>query len=410
MRNVFTLFFAGVLLINSCTETPEVKVENETSSVSKEPSSFTQASNDALLKYLNFSDTTDFQNASKGFLGTIPSGEILHSDGSTSYSMKDFEFLKGNTPNTANPSLWRESRLNSMNGLFQVADNIYQIRGFDLANMTLIKGKTGWLIIDPLTVPTTAKAAMQLVKEKVGDFPVKAVLLTHSHIDHFGGMRAFVSEQDLKSGKVKVIAPAGFFEHSISENVMGGNTMSRRAAYMYGSLLPKGPTGSLGSGLGTTTAKGETGILEPTDFITKENGEIRTIDGVRIDFIYTPESEAPAEMMFYFPELKAFCQAENISHTLHNLYTLRGAQVRNGQKWSQYIDKCIYMYGKDVQVSFGSHHWPTWGNASILSFWEKQRDLYRFIHDQTLRLANEGYTPNEIAEMLKLPEAAIMER
>jgi alkyl sulfatase BDS1-like metallo-beta-lactamase superfamily hydrolase len=174
---------------------------------------------------------------------------------------------------------------------------------------------------------------------------------------------------------------------------------------MYGSLLPKGPTGSLGSGLGTTTAKGETGILEPTDFITKENGEIRTIDGVRIDFIYTPESEAPAEMMFYFPELKAFCQAENISHTLHNLYTLRGAQVRNGQKWSQYIDKCIYMYGKDVQVSFGSHHWPTWGNASILSFWEKQRDLYRFIHDQTLRLANEGYTPNEIAEMLKLPEA-----
>jgi alkyl sulfatase BDS1-like metallo-beta-lactamase superfamily hydrolase len=405
MRNVFTLFFAGVLLINSCKETPEVKVENETSSVSKEPSSFTQASNDALLKYLNFSDTTDFQNASKGFLGTIPSGEILHSDGSTSYSMKDFEFLKGNTPNTANPSLWRESRLNSMNGLFQVADNIYQIRGFDLANMTLIKGKTGWLIIDPLTVPTTAKAAMQLVKEKVGDFPVKAVLLTHSHIDHFGGMRAFVSEQDLKSGKVKVIAPAGFFEHSISENVMGGNTMSRRAAYMYGSLLPKSATGSLGSGLGTTTAKGETGILEPTDFISKENGESRTVDGVKIDFIFTPESEAPAEMMFYFPELKAFCQAENISHTLHNLYTLRGAQVRNGQKWSQYIDKCIYMFGKDVQVSFGSHHWPTWGNATILRFWENQRDLYRYIHDQTLRLANEGYTPNEIAEMLKLPEA-----
>lgn len=290
MRNLIALLFATALLLHSCKETPEVKVENEMSNVSKAPSSFTKTSNDALMKYLNFSDTADFQNASKGFLGTIPSGEILQADGSISYSMKAFDFLKETAPNSANPSLWRQSRLNSLNGLFQVADNIYQIRGFDLANMTLIKGKTGWLIIDPLTVPTTAKAAMQLVKEKIGDFPVKAVLLTHSHIDHFGGMRAFVSEEDLKSGKVKVIAPEGFFEHSISENVMGGNTMSRRAAYMYGSLLPKSTTGSLGSGLGTTTSKGETGILEPSDFITKESGETRTIDGVKIDFIFTPDS------------------------------------------------------------------------------------------------------------------------
>jgi len=404
MKNLFILLFAGSLLLNSCEEKPEIKAENEISNLIKEPSSFTIAHNDALLEYLKFADTTDFQNARKGFMGTIPSGEILQDDGSLSYSMKEFDFLTGNQPNTANPSLWRQSRLNSINGLFKVTENIYQIRGFDLANMTLIKGKTGWLIIDPLTVPATAKAAMALVKEKIGDFPVKAILLTHSHIDHFGGMRAFVSEEDLKSGKVKVLAPAGFFEHSISENVMGGNTMSRRAAYMYGSLLPKSVNGSLGSGLGTTTAKGETGILEPTDYITNENGETRIIDGVKIDLIFTPESEAPAEMMFYFPDLKAFCQAENISHTLHNLYTLRGAQVRNGQKWSQYIDRCIYMFGKDVEVSFGSHHWPTWGNETIINYWEKQRDLYRFIHDQTLRLANVGYTPIEIAEMLKLPE------
>ncbi len=404
MKNLFILLFAGSYLLKSCEEKTEIKAENEISNLIKEPSSFTIAHNDALLEYLKFADTTDFQNARKGFMGTIPSGEILQDDGSLSYSMKEFDFLTGNQPNTANPSLWRQSRLNSINGLFKVTENIYQIRGFDLANMTLIKGKTGWLIIDPLTVPATAKAAMALVKEKIGDFPVKAILLTHSHIDHFGGMRAFVSEEDLKSGKVKVLAPAGFFEHSISENVMGGNTMSRRAAYMYGSLLPKSVNGSLGSGLGTTTAKGETGILEPTDYITNENGETRIIDGVKIDLIFTPESEAPAEMMFYFPDLKAFCQAENISHTLHNLYTLRGAQVRNGQKWSQYIDRCIYMFGKDVEVSFGSHHWPTWGNETIINYWEKQRDLYRFIHDQTLRLANVGYTPIEIAEMLKLPE------
>jgi alkyl sulfatase BDS1-like metallo-beta-lactamase superfamily hydrolase len=216
-------------------------------------------------------------------------------------------------------------------------------------------------------------------------------------------MRGVVNEEDIKSGKIKVFAPDEFFEHSISENVMGGNTMSRRAAYMYGNLLPKNPKGSLGSGLGTTTAKGSTGILEPTDIISNEEMESKTIDGVKIDFIYTPESEAPAEMMFYFPEMKAFCQAENISHTLHNLYTLRGAQVRDGQKWSKYIDKSIQLFGANVEVSFGSHHWPTWGNKEIIKFWENQRDLYRFIHDQTLRLANEGLTSEEIAETLKLP-------
>jgi len=369
----------------------------------KEPSAFTRQANDALLLYLPFSDSTDFKNANKGFIATIPGGEIKDENGKINYSMKSFDFLHEPTPNTANPSLWRQSKLDAINGLFKVTDNIYQIRGLDLANMTLIKGKTGWIIIDPLTVRETSEAAMKLVKEQLGDFPIKAVLLTHSHVDHFGGMRGVVNEADIKSGKVKVYAPDGFFEHAISENVMGGNTMSRRATYMYGLLLPRSKSGTLGSGLGTTTATGHTGILEPSDIISKEDGESRIIDGVKVEFIFTPESEAPAEMMFYFPEMKAFCQAENISHNLHNLYTLRGAEVRNGQKWSIYIDRSIQKFGSDVEVSFGSHHWPVWGNSEIVKFWENQRDMYRFIHDQTLRLANTGYTPNEIAEMLKLP-------
>jgi alkyl sulfatase BDS1-like metallo-beta-lactamase superfamily hydrolase len=397
----------GLLLLAGCNQ---MKENTETATapggdLQEAPSRFTKEANDALLSYLPFSDSTDFQNAMKGFIATIPEGVIKDEKGNVIYSMNDFDFLKEQTPNTANPSLWRQSRLNAINGLFKVSENIYQIRGFDLANMTLIKGNTGWIVIDPLTTKETVVASMDLVKEHLGDFPVRAVLLTHSHVDHFGGMRGLVSEADVKSGKVRVIAPEGFFEHSISENVMGGNTMSRRASYMYGNLLPKGKTGSLGSGLGTTTAKGNTGILEPNDYITKEGGETRVIDGVTIDFMYTPESEAPAEMMFYFPQFKAFCQAENISHTLHNLYTLRGAQVRNGQKWSIYIDRSLQRYGDEVEVSFGSHHWPTWGNSDIVKYWENQRDLYRFIHDQTLRLANEGYTSTEIAEMLKLPAA-----
>jgi len=376
----------------------------ETNNTQKEATDFTKKSNEQLLNYLDFKNKTDYENAKKGFIATIEAGIINQENGGFSYSMKQFDFLKGNTPNEANPSLWRQSELNAINGLFKVTENIYQIRGFDLANMTLIKGNTGWIIIDPLTVPATARAAMQLVKKELGDFPVKAVLFTHSHIDHFAGVKGVITEEQAKSGNVKIVAPEGFFEHSISENVMAGNAMTRRATYMYGLLLKKNAKGSFGSGLGTTTAQGESGIVEPNDIISKLDGENRTIDGVKIEFIYTPESEAPSEMMFYFPQYKAMCQSENLSHTLHNLYTLRGAQVRNGQKWSKYIDETIAKWGDKVEVSFGSHHWPTWGNKNIVPYWEKQRDTYRFIHDQTLRLANQGYTPKEIAEMLVLPD------
>ncbi len=402
---ILTLGIAGLLISTGCQNNKDENSDIKTDKTQKEATSFTQNENKKLYDYLDFQDKTDYENARKGFIATIDSGIIRQDNGELAFSMKQFDFLKGEAPAEANPSFWRQSELNAINGLFKVTEGIYQVRGFDLANMTLIKGKTGWLIIDPLTVPATSKAAMELVKKEIGDFPVKAVLFSHSHIDHFGGVKGVVTEEQIKSGEVQIVAPSGFFEHSISENVMAGNAMTRRATYMYGLLLKKNEKGTYGSGLGTTTGNGETGIFEPTDIISKKDGESRTIDGVKINFIYTPESEAPAEMMFYFPEHKAMCQAENLSHTLHNLYTLRGAQVRNGQKWSQYIDLTIAKCGKDVQVSFGSHHWPTWGSKTIVSYWEKQRDTYRFIHDQTLRLANQGYTPNEIAEMITLPDA-----
>ncbi|QKX03625.1 MBL fold metallo-hydrolase [Aquimarina sp. TRL1] len=371
----------------------------------KEASSYTIAANDSILSYLNFSDKTDSINATKGFMGTIESGEIVNDSGNVVYNMKQYDFIKGKAPGTANPSLWRQSKLNSLNGLFKVTDSIYQIRGFDLANMTLVKGKTGWIIIDPLLSEETARAGLQLANEKVDSLPVKAVIITHSHIDHFGGIRGVMKGSDTINGKIPIYVPQDFFEEAVSENVMGGNAMGRRASYMYGNVLYKDIKGTLGTGLGQTTSTGISGILNGTEIINAVEGVKDTIDGLTVEFIYTPESEAPAEMMFYFEELKAFCQSEDINHTLHNLYTLRGAKVRNGQKWSQYIDRAIYKWGKDVKYSFGSHHWPTWGNEEIYKLWENQRDLYRYIHDQTLRLANQGYTPLEISEMLHLPDS-----
>lgn len=406
MKKQTLVFGLAIMSITVGCQSPSEQSEKvTTSSEQKEASSFTQKANEDLLNYLPFEDKTDYENARKGFIATIESGEIKDAEGNVVYSMKQYDFIKDDAPETANPSLWRQSELNSINGLFEVTKGVYQIRGFDLANMSLIEGEKGWIIVDPLLSPETSKAGLDLANEKLGERPVTAVIITHSHIDHFGGIRGVVDEADVISGKVPIYVPEGFFEHSISENVMGGNTMGRRAAYMYGNLLPKDEKGTLGTGLGQTTSTGLAGILDGTDIIKKLDGEERTIDGVKVEFIYTPESEAPAEMMFYFPKYKAFCQAEDLSHTLHNLYTLRGAQVRNGQKWSQYIDLAISRWGNDVEASFGSHHWPTWENETIGKYWKSQRDLYRFIHDQTLRLANEGYTPIEIAEMLKLPES-----
>lgn len=399
----------------------------------KGPTDSTIAFNNELLDYLPFDDKTDSINAWRGYMGTLDKGWIeseINIDGNaatidTAYSMKQFEFLGGSTPTTANPSLWRQSYFNSINGLFQVRDegdetlgettsaekgDIYQIRGFDLANMSLIKGDKGWIIIDPLTVKETAKTAMDLVRSKLGDIPVTNVIFTHSHIDHFGGINGIIEyneELGTNPDELTIYAPENFFDDSISENVMAGSAMGRRATYMYGNVLAKDTLGTLGSGLGTTTSIGLVGILDGDVIISnlEPEGLEGDMDGLEVEFFYAPSSEAPAEMMFYFPTLNAFCQAEDINKTLHNLYTLRGAKVRDGLKWSKYIDKAIYYYGDNVEFSFGSHHWPTWDNANIVSFWEKQRDMYRFLHDQTLRLANRGFTPREISEMIELPES-----
>lgn len=406
-KTILSTSIICMMAVMGCKPVQNQKSNGEANAESnqKEATDFTKKLNDDLLAYLPFGDTTDYANARRGFIATLPEGEIKDDKGNVVYSMKQYDFIHGKAPSTTNPSLWRQSELNSINGLFEVTKGIYQIRNFDLSNMSLIAGNKGWIVIDPLVSPETAKAGLALANEKLGARPVSAIIFTHSHIDHFGGVRGIVSEADVKSGKVPVYVPQGFMEHAVSENIMGGNTMGRRASYMYGNILPKDEKGTLGAGLGQTTSSGLAGIFDGTVVINELKGVTKMVDGKKVEFIYTPESEAPAEMMFYFYDYKAFCQAEDLSHTLHNLYTLRGAQVRNGQKWSQYIDLALEKWGDDVQFSFGSHHWPTWDNQNIVPYWESQRDLYRFIHDQTLRLANEGNTPVEIAEMLKLPES-----
>ncbi len=406
-KTILSTSIICMMAVMGCKQEQNQKSNGEANAESnqKEATDFTKKLNDDLLAYLPFGDTTDYANARRGFIATLPEGEIKDDKGNVVYSMKQYDFIHGKAPSTTNPSLWRQSELNSINGLFEVTKGIYQIRNFDLSNMSLIAGNKGWIVIDPLVSPETAKAGLALANEKLGARPVTAIIFTHSHIDHFGGVRGIVSEADVKSGKVPVYVPQGFMEHAVSENIMGGNTMGRRASYMFGNILPKDEKGTLGAGLGQTTSSGLAGIFDGTVVINELKGVTKMVDGKKVEFIYTPESEAPAEMMFYFYDYKAFCQAEDLSHTLHNLYTLRGAQVRNGQKWSQYIDLALEKWGDDVQFSFGSHHWPTWDNQNIVPYWESQRDLYRFIHDQTLRLANEGNTPVEIAEMLKLPES-----
>ena len=370
---------------------------------SQEASDATIRANQTIRDYLPFADDTDFKNATRGQIATLDAGQITGPDGRVIYDMEQFDFLKGNSPDTANPSLWRQSRLNAIHGLFEVVPGIYQVRGFDLAVMSFIRGETGWIVVDPLTATETAAAGLKLLRENVEDLPVSAVIFTHSHVDHFGGVKGVISVEELAERNVPVIAPEGFFEEAVSENLLAGNTMSRRASYMYGNVLKKEPKGTLGSGLGPTTAAGTVTIVEPTITVSETPTELE-VDGVKMIFLNTPGAEAPAEFMFYIPKYKAMMQAEEINHTMHNLYTLRGAKVRNGDLWAKYIHDTINRFGDEVEVSFGSHHWPTWGNEDVVDYWEKQRDTYRYIHDEVLRLANKGQTMLEIAEEVHLPD------
>lgn len=365
----------------------------------------TKNANAALLKELPFSDKTSFELAHKGFIAPLPAGMIKGAQGNLVWDPGKYDFIKEGAaaPDTVNPSLWRQSQLLNISGLFQVTDGIYQVRNYDLSNMTFVEGKEGLTIMDPLISTETAKAALDLYYQHRPKKPVVAVIYTHSHVDHYGGVRGVVDEADVKAGKVKIYAPLGFLEHAVAENVMAGTAMSRRASYMYGNLLPPSPTGQVGAGLGTTTSAGTVTLIPPTDIIEK-TGEKRTIDGLTYEFLYAPGSEAPAEMLYYIKEKKALNTAEDSTHTLHNTYSLRGAKIRDPLAWSKYLNEALALWGDDVEVMYAMHHWPVWGQKAVQEQLGMQRDMYRYINDETLRLANMGYNKEEIAEQVKLPE------
>ncbi len=367
-----------------------------------EPS--TRQVNRAMAGELPFADRGDFEAARRGFIATLPDAATIRAaDGHLVWSHKGYEFLSAQSvPDTVNPSLWRQAQLNEIHGLFQVVERVYQIRGFDVSNMTIVEGDTGLIVIDPLISTETARAALDLYLAHRPVRPVVAVIYTHSHVDHFGGVKGVIDDADVRAGKVAVVAPQGFLEHAISENVTAGNAMSRRAMYMYGPLLPRSPIGQVDTGLGKTTSSGTITLIAPTDTITA-SPERRTIDGVQIEFELTPDTEAPAEMNLFFPQLRLLDVAENATHNLHNLYTLRGAQVRDGNAWAKYLDEALARYGDGTDVLIAQHHWPTFGHDRVVDFLAKQRDLYKFVHDQSVRLMNQGYTSTEIAETLALP-------
>ena len=370
---------------------------------SKDAEPASRAVNDSFLKTLPFNDRTDFEDARRGFIATLADGVIPGIGDKPAWDTKPYDFLKSDSvPATVNPSLWRQAQLNAINGLFKVTERVYQVRGLDLSNLTIIEGDSGLILIDPLLSNETAKAALELYLKNRPAKPVAAVIYTHSHADHFGGAKGVITEDDAKSGKVKVIAPDGVMEHAVAENVIAGNAMSRRAQYQFGSALPVGDRAQIDTGLGKALSKGTISLIPPNDLI-KKSYETRNIDGVEIEFHLVPGSEAPSEMIMYFPQFKLLNMAEDATHNMHNLYTLRGAEIRDGRLWSRYIAEAIERYGDKTDVVIAQHHWPMWGNERIVAFLKKQRDLYKFIHDQTVRLLNHGLTPTEIAEQLKLP-------
>jgi alkyl sulfatase BDS1-like metallo-beta-lactamase superfamily hydrolase len=328
---------------------------------------------------------------------------IRDAEGRAVWDLDAYGFLNQDCPDTANPSLWRQSRLCSDHGLFEVVEGIYQVRGFDLSNMTIVEGGRGILLIDPLISAETAAAGLALYRGHRGDRPVTGVLYTHSHVDHFGGVRGVVTDEDVAGG-VAVIAPHGFLKHAVSENVYAGTAMSRRAAYMYGAALPKGERGQIGAGLGQTTSTGAVGLIAPTLDIIR-TGQTETVDGIRMVFQLTPGTEAPAELNIHFADHAALCMAENATHNLHNLLTLRGAEVRDPRVWAGYLTEAIGLFADSSDVAFASHHWPVRGRERVVAFLTEQRDLYAYLHDQTLRLINQGLTALEIAERMELPPA-----
>jgi len=396
------LLSVSVLTLSGCDRSVSVAVDASADEAGHVAASTqTKAYNNALADTLPLADQEDFEQARRGLIASMDSLKIMTDKGQVAWNQDAYDFVAGEAPDSVNPSLWRQAKLNGIHGLFKVTDGIYQLRGFDLANLTLIESDNGWILVDPLTLEDNARVAMAFAREHLGDKPVKAVLFTHSHIDHFGGVKGALRESDYEG--LEIIAPAGFVDESVSENIMAGVAMQRRATFMYGRNLPVSPRGHVDTGLGKEPAKdGLVAILEPTHEV-KQTGESLTIDGVEFVFQVASGSEAPAEFTFYLPEHNAFGGAEVVSRTMHNVYTLRGAKVRDALVWSHVIDEALTLFGAKSDVYFGSHHWPIWGQDKVTEFLKQQRDTYKFIHDQTLRMANKGFTPREIAETLELP-------
>ncbi|CAM3548681.1 alkyl/aryl-sulfatase [Stackebrandtia soli] len=374
----------------------------------KNPTTATVETNRAAAERYPMSDQQDFEDAHRGFIAAIPDGKTLADNGNVIFDASKYDYLKPNeaAPESVNPSLWRQSRVNVDIGLFKVVDRLYQIRGSSMANLTIVEGDDGLIVIDTMTGVETARQGMDLFRKHVTDKPVVAVVYTHTHVDHYAGIKGVVDPADVASGKISIIAPGtveSFDKHALGENIIAGTAMSRRASYCFGGMLPQGPKGMLSVGVGLPVNVGDTiTYLSPTDPITR-TGETRRIAGLTFEFLYAPDTEAPEEMHVWIPELKALTCAENANHSMHNIQTLRGARTRDARNFARYLDETLVRWGEDVEVHYGTHIWPVFGNANVLAFLESQRDVYKYIHDQALRLANKGLTPIEAAEEIQLP-------
>jgi alkyl sulfatase BDS1-like metallo-beta-lactamase superfamily hydrolase len=396
MKTLQCVMAAALLALTGCNDKAEV------AKVGGDSMPATQQANAKFAQELKLEDQQDFEDAKRGLIAR-PEGKILDANGAVLIDFDAFKFVDGKAPPTVNPSLWRHAILNAQIGLFKVTDGIYQLRGFDVANMTLIEGNTGWIVVDTLTSRESAAAALAFARKHLGDRPVSAVVFSHSHIDHFGGALGVVSAKEVAERNIPVIASDGFMEEATSENVMVGTAMGRRSLYQFGKDLERSPKGMVDTGLGKAVAYGSFGILQPTQLIVRPTEEL-TLDGVRFVFHNVPGAEAPAEMTFSIPDKKAYGGAENMAQTMHNLLPVRGAKVRDALRWASYMEEALAQT-RDAEVYFGQHNWPIWGHDRIVEFITKQRDLYKYTHDQTVRLINAGYTPREIADKIKLPKS-----
>ncbi len=408
---IYMFVFSFVLVISACGDdsspesTASVEPGKHFHPKGKMPSEYTKKIFEEARAKLPFSDKQDFEEEERGFIAAPKSKKIMADSGNVAWDMERYEFIAdADKYNSIHPSMLRQSQLNMNFGLYKVVEGVYQVRGFDLANITFMKGKTGWIVFDPLTAAETARAAKELVDEHLGKMPVVAVIYSHSHADHWGGVRGIVDEEDVRSGKVPIIAPRNFMAFAVSENVYAGNAMSRRLFYQYGVLLPASPYGHAGQGLAQNVAAGNLGLIPPTRIVEKDI-EVFEVDGIKMEFQNTPGTEAPSEMNTWIPSIKGLWMAENVVGSVHNIYTLRGAQVRDSLRWSKYIDEALHKYGQEAEVMFASHHWPRWGNERIQEVLRDQRDIYAHMNNEVLHHVNQGVTINEIHNVYDSPKS-----